>query len=302
MVHSGIDERHFKEHKQIHQSFINDVTHMHSSLSEDNLDNANDLLEFLIHWLGYHILGTDQIMARQIGSIKAGLSVCEAFEQDEQEQNSSTEPLLTALKGLFKQVSKRNAELIQLNQSLEEKVAKRTQALSEANRHFEALALTDVLTGLPNRRHAMQQLGLLWSETKEIKSSLSCIMIDADYFKEVNDTYGHDAGDLVLCELSKTLLHTMRTDDVVCRLGGDEFFIICPNTDRKGAMKIANHIHEPVSRLSVKTGNGKWRGSISVGVAKMSNAMENFEDLIKEADKGVYAAKREGKNCIRYAN
>ncbi len=302
MFQSGIDERHITEHKEIHKSFIAEVTHMHAGISVDNVESANDLLEFLVHWLGYHILGTDQNMARQIRSIKAGATASEAFEKDEYEQNSSTEPLLAALNGLFKQVSKRNNELVLLNQSLEDKVAKRTQALVEVNLHFEELALTDVLTGLPNRRHAIQQLTLLWNEAKNKQSPLSCMMIDADHFKEINDTHGHDAGDLVLCELSKTLLYSVRTDDVVSRLGGDEFFIVCPNTDEKGVMIIANNTHKSVSGLRIKTGDGQWCGSISVGVATITGEMDTFEDLIKAADKGVYAAKRDGKNCVRSAS
>jgi len=300
MMHqSGVDERHIKVHKEIHKSFIAEVTYMHAGISADNVESANDLLEFLIHWLGYHILGTDQNMARQIRSIKAGATASEAFEKDEHEQNSSTEPLLAALNGLFKQVSKRNDDLVLLNQSLEEKVAKRTQALVEANRHFEELALTDVLTGLPNRRHAMQQLALLWNEATERRTPLSCMMIDADHFKEINDAHGHDAGDLVLCELSKALLHFVRTDDIVSRLGGDEFFIICPNTDARGAMTIANNVQKSVSGLRIQTGDGHWCGSISIGVATVSTEMKDFEDLIKRADKSVYAAKRDGKNCVR---
>jgi len=302
MSQRGIDERHLKEHKYIHQTFLNEVTQIHSTLSADNKESAKDLLEFLIHWLGYHILGTDQNMARQIRSIKAGRSASEAFDKDEHERSSSTEPLLAALNGLFKQVSKRNDELVLLNQSLEDKVTRRTQALSEANRHFEELALTDVLTGLPNRRHAMQQLELVWKEAKKTHSPLSCMMIDADHFKEVNDTYGHDAGDFVLCELAKALRHSVRTDDIVSRLGGDEFFIICPNTDETGVLKIANNTHRSVSNLRIKTGDGQWCGSISVGVATSSDQLESFEELIKGADKGVYAAKRDGKNCVRRAD
>jgi len=302
MAETGLDERHLNEHIVIHQNFLHEVIQMHSILTPDNPQSAQDLLDFLIHWLGYHILGTDQNMARQIKSIQSGLSAGEAYEKDEHERNSSTEPLLGALSGLFQQVSKRNNELIVLNQSLEEKVKRRTKALSEANRHFEELALTDVLTGLPNRRFAMQQLTLMWNEAKANNKSLSCMMIDVDYFKEVNDAYGHDAGDFVLCELSKALRHSVRTDDVVSRLGGDEFFILCPHTDAVGVMNIGKTAHQLINQLNVKTGSGQWKGSISVGVASLKSEMESYEELIKAADKGVYAAKSDGKNCVRSAS
>ncbi len=299
MAESGLDQRSLNDHKAIHQQFLQEVIQLHAFLSPSNPQSAQDLLEFLIHWLGYHILGTDQDMARQIQSIQSGVSASDAYEQFETGENSSTEPLLAALNGLFKQVSKRNQELVLLNQSLEEKVASRTAALIEANKHFEELSLTDVLTNLPNRRHAMQQLTLLWNEAKANNKPLSCMMIDADYFKQVNDTYGHDAGDLVLSELSKALRHSVRTDDIVCRLGGDEFFILCPNADQQGALTVANKMQNKIAELRIKTGEGVWIGSISVGVASLTDNMKRLEELLILADKGVYAAKEAGKNCVR---
>lgn len=178
---------------------------------------------------------------------------------------------------------------------------RKTLALSKANQRLVKLATTDVLTGLSNRRHAIQILERLWVESIENDTSLACIMIDADGFKEINDSYGHDAGDLVLCELAKQLQYAVRTDDIVCRLGGDEFLIICPNTNEEGCMHIANLTHAEISRLTVEVDGGVWQGSISVGISVKRGSMHNFEDLIKAADRGVYAAKDAGKNCVKMA-
>jgi hemerythrin len=293
---------HLKHHIDVHKGFLDDVTSIYSSISMDNLDQASTFLNFLIHWLAYHILGEDQDMARQIKAVQSGMSPHEAYEKLEQERDSATAPLLEALNGLFEQVSIRNKELKQLNESLEEKVALRTKELSEVNLHLEELSLTDVLTGLPNRRHAMRNLSSLWDEALQKNSSLVCMMIDADHFKEVNDTYGHDAGDEVLIKLAKTLQHSLRNDDFVCRLGGDEFFIICPNTDIEGGMHIAEMTRKTVSELRIPTGGEPWHGSISVGVASRLPDMKSYEELIKAADKGVYAAKEAGKNCIKTAD
>ena len=175
----------------------------------------------------------------------------------------------------------------------------KTLALSRANQKLGELALTDVLTGLSNRRYAMQNLKRLWGESIENNLPLACMMIDADGFKNVNDSYGHDAGDVVLCQLANELKDTVRTDDIVCRLGGDEFFIICPDTDEEGAMNIANIVHAKISQLTVKVADGVWHGSISIGVAVKTDSMKNLEELIKAADLGVYAAKSAGKNCVR---
>lgn len=299
MSQIGIDQRHLDLHIEEHQNFLQEVTAMHGAISPENFEATQYLFDFLTHWLAYHMLGSDQNMARQIEAIHAGATPNDAYDAEEREADNATEALLDALNGLFHQVSTRNAQLVQLNQVLEEKVAARTQALSEANLHLEELALTDALTTLPNRRHAMRRLDFLWNETLTNKSSLVCMMIDADHFKEVNDSYGHDAGDKVLCELARTLENAVRTDDIVCRLGGDEFFIICPDTGQKGGMYLAESICKTVSELRVSTGDGFWHGSISVGVAALNPDMECYEELIKVADEGVYAAKRDGKNCVR---
>lgn len=182
---------------------------------------------------------------------------------------------------------------------LEKKVRERTEELHRANQELIEISLTDALTGLSNRRHALQQLKTLWEESTRSGNPLSVMMIDADHFKEINDTCGHDAGDFVLSELGRTLQHAVRTDDLVSRLGGDEFLIICPNTDRSGGLKVAETVRKKVSDMRVPAGDGCWNGSVSIGVAVRTSDMKTFESLIKAADKGVYAAKRAGKNCVR---
>jgi hemerythrin len=126
------------------------------------------------------------------------------------------------------------------------------------------------------------------------------MMIDADHFKEVNDTYGHDAGDVVLNELARTLKYSFRSDDVVCRLGGDEFFVICPNTNLEGGMYAAEISRNAASKLRVPTGGEPWHGSVSICVAVWAPEMKSYEELIKVADNSVYAAKQAGKNCVRF--
>ncbi len=302
MSEAKVDVLHMDRHIDVHKGFLDDVTSIYSSISMDNLDQARTFLQFLMHWLAYHILGDDQDMASQVRAIQSGMSPKGAYDKLEQERDSSTAPLLEALNGLFEQVSIRNKELKKLNESLEEKVALRTKELSKANQHLEELALTDVLTGLPNRRYAIRCLSTHFEEALQKNSSLVCMMIDADHFKEVNDAYGHDAGDAVLIELAKTLQHSLRNDDTVCRLGGDEFFIVCPNTDIEGGMHIAELTRKAVSELRVPTGGEPWHGSISVGVASRLPDMKSYEELIKATDKGVYAAKDAGKNCVRSAS
>jgi len=295
MIEACIDNRHLKQHILEHKHFINEVSSLYSHISPHNLEGSRHLLEYLINWLAFHILGLDQIMAQQMKEIKLGKTPSDAFESNLVKRDKTTEALLSALNELFKQVSLRNKELQSLNLSLEEKVNKRTKELSEINRHLELLSLTDVLTSLPNRRNAMLLLAQFFKNSKENKTPFSCMMIDADHFKEVNDTHGHDAGDKVLKILSETLKETFRNDDIVCRLGGDEFLVMCPNTDLDGSLKIAEIVRERVNNLDLDI----WNSSISVGVASLSKQTNDFEELIKSADEALYISKEDGRNCVR---
>lgn len=301
MKNIGLDMRHQESHSEVHSSFLTEVVNLAAESDDDTGAGLKHLLDFLIHWLAYHILGADQNMARQIVAIQSGSSPEEAYETEELQNGRFTEPLIVALNHLFDMVSSRNRELKQVNILLEQKVEHRTKELSEANRRLEELALTDVLTGLYNRRYALRALHTLWNESDVRKQTLTCLMIDADGFKVVNDTYGHDAGDEVLRVLSRTLAENLRTDDILCRLGGDEFFIICPSTDAVGGMKVADQLLSAVNNLRVPVGEKFWTGSISIGVGVQSPEMSNFEELVKMADLGVYAAKNAGRNCVRQA-
>ncbi len=296
-----VDRRHVGVHVEEHRVFLAEATSIFAGVSADNAEAARQLLRFLLPWLAFHILHADQNMSRQIVSIRSGSTPGKAYVEGEHSVDSATEPLVGALSGMFHLVSDQNEKLDQANRSLEAKVAARTKELSEANRRLEELALTDSLTGLPNRRHAMRRLADLWGESTQAGTPLVCVMIDADYFKAVNDNHGHDVGDTVLYELSRTLQDSLRNDDVVCRLGGDEFLLICPNTDLDGGMRVAELTHEAVSKLHISTGDDFWHGSISAGVAFRTADMKNFEALIKQADEGVYAAKQAGRNCVRTA-
>jgi hemerythrin len=299
MEQVGLDAQHIAQHKQFHLDFLNEVTQLKNVTGDHAAEN---LLKFLTYWLAYHILGTDQSMARQVAAISSGLSPRAAFDAEKIAKEGATEPLLLALNGLFHQVSERNHQLQELNHTLETKVEERTRSLSEANHLLEQMALIDVLTGLPNRRHAMAWLTRVWGQSTQTLAPLSCMMIDADGFKQVNDNHGHDAGDEVLKQLARQLRQLVRTDDVVCRLGGDEFLIICTDTALDGALTVARKMRESVAKLKVPvTGGGIWPGSVSVGVAQRTTDMQCIEDLIKAADAGLYQAKRNGRNRVEVA-
>lgn len=299
MYKVGLDTRHIAHHEKLHRDILLEISTLLSDKVTDRLSIAHYILDLIIHWLVYHILGTDMNMAQQMKGIQEGLSSRDVYDLEEKIKDKSTEPLLEALNALFIQISERNKDLIELNKTLEEKVISRTQQLSERNKELAILSLTDSLTNMANRRHAMQQLSLLWAESEQHKRPLSCLMIDIDYFKQINDTHGHDMGDVVLIELAKVFQHSIRTDDIACRLGGDEFFIICPATDLKGGFNIAAIINKQVKALTIDIPDGHLSLSTSIGIATKTPQMTSIEDLIKAADDGVYSAKSNGRGCAK---
>ena len=298
MQQCRLDERHIAGHKEAHKRFLDEVQLIYSGISFNDRSRAHSYLKFLIHWLAYHILGKDKEMSAQIDDIRNGATP-EAAYLKHKPNDDTKEPLVEALDGLLEQLSKRNAELRQLNAELEDKVQQRTQQLLAANQKLEVLSLTDILTSLPNRRHAMKSLQLLWEESEQTGSPLSALMIDADNFKTINDTYGHDSGDKVLIKLATMLRDSFRNDDQVCRLGGDEFFVICPKTPLNDAVELAEKVRQQVAAMVVSVPGGQWQGSISVGVAAKDAAMASKEELIQKADQGAIAAKQAGKNNVQ---
>jgi diguanylate cyclase (GGDEF)-like protein len=121
------------------------------------------------------------------------------------------------------------------------------------------------------------------------------MMIDLDNFKQINDTYGHDVGDKVLTGIATVLKKTLRAQDVICRVGGDEFLVICPDSDTQAVRICAERLLAAADALVVDTPSGMVRCSLSIGVATRSAAMENTEMLIKAADEGMYRAKIGGR-------
>ena len=297
MMASAVGLRHIEAHKAIHQRFLEDVTRLYGEVDDSGARGVEHLLDYLVNWLAFHILGEDMNLSRQIKAIRAGATPDEAFEKHERVRDTSKEPLVRALHLLFDQVSARNRTLENLNDHLEELVEARTEELSAANRQLEEIALTDIMTGLPNRRHAMERLGALWQEGKP----LSCMMVDADHFKAINDGFGHEAGDVVVKHIGLCLQQTVRKQDLVSRLGGDEFLVICPNTNLEEAMVLGEGLRQAISDLEVRVsgGQGCWSGSVSVGVACRTAQTPDFEALVALADEGVYVAKDSGKNCVR---
>ncbi|MGY2049629.1 sensor domain-containing diguanylate cyclase [Methylobacterium sp. JK268] len=173
-----------------------------------------------------------------------------------------------------------------------------------AEAELARLSHTDALTGLPNRRWFDQAFARCWGEAVGGGGPLSLLVVDADHFKRFNDRYGHAVGDEVLKGLADCLSGSVhRPHDAVCRLGGEEFVILLPDTDQQGAVRVANTLHEAVARLTIPAaGIGAGSVTVSVGLAVgPGSGMAEPEDLYRRADAALYEAKAGGRNQTRCA-
>ena len=196
---------------------------------------------------------------------------------------------------------KAGERMVRLHQDMErdrEELQRFAADLSVSNRRLQEAALTDFLTGLPNRRYAMDRLLQEWQAGQRGKRPLACMVIDLDEFKRINDEHGHDVGDAYLKQVSAAVRNALRAQDVLCRTGGDEFLVICPDTALPAALACAERIRLAVERCVVAAGDLRLQGSLSVGVAERREPMAGADALVKAADEGVYLAKQLGRNRI----
>ncbi|MGP1485856.1 MAG: GGDEF domain-containing protein [Campylobacter sp.] len=296
----NVDERHRKEHKKAHKMFLQRVTTLYENLkfSEFKTSNFKELLDFLVYWLTFHILGMDQKLARQIQKIQEGKIPEVAYDETNTSEYSQLNMLVRSFNGAFESLMKYNKELLELKESLEEQITLRTMELQRANEQLEQIAMYDYLTGLANRRKAMKDLERCREIFDQTNEKFSVIMVDLDDFKYINDNYGHDSGDKVLYETAKIIKHNIRMDDIACRLGGDEFLVICQNTDSQGALVVAKKLHSAIDELSLKFQDKICKVPASIGVASWNSSMKSIKDILKSVDIGLYSAKDRGKNTI----
>lgn len=179
------------------------------------------------------------------------------------------------------------------------------QAESQARKKIESLykeverlSRIDPLTELSNRRSFSTEAARFFKLAVRHKKKISCVMLDIDFFKKVNDTYGHDFGDRVLIAVAKTCTKELRSTDLLARFGGEEFCFLFPETDLQGASFIAERIRVKISELEFNSEKDRFSVTASFGASGLLDSDKNIEDMLKRSDVCLYKAKEGGRNRV----
>lgn len=167
--------------------------------------------------------------------------------------------------------------------------------MQNRNNQLKHLSLTDGLTGIPNRRYFEEYLYDIWEDMRKQRKSMALIMLDIDYFKKFNDTYGHIEGDICLKKIAKVLEETVHDSGKVFRYGGEEFAVILPNADEHTSTKLAARLRQEVEKLRIPHSVSTDRAYVTVSTGAASfvpQDMENVERYVQSADNQLYEAKR----------
>ncbi len=182
--------------------------------------------------------------------------------------------------------------------TLQESLREKNLQLNESIDRLAKLAVADSMTGLLNRRAFREAAQREWRRTERYKLPLSCLMLDIDRFKRINDTYGHAAGDTVICRLAETLTQRFRDTDILCRYGGEEFCLLLTNTAIDDAVHMADRLRQLVAEIELPEISPNFSFTVSCGVAARSFNTLSVEALIDHADQALLVAKRTGRNRV----
>lgn len=200
--------------------------------------------------------------------------------------------LAISLTSMMRKIKKQQLSLIEFNENLEQKVQERTDQLNQINAELLKISRRDALTGLNNRLALDEMLRHDFIQYQRSETPYTVMLLDIDYFKEVNDRHGHAVGDSVLKELGKCLSNCMRETDFVARYGGEEFLIILPNTVQY-AFILAEKLRTVIASIDFPT---VGHLTVSIGLSVVEASDQEPEDAVRRADQALYLAKEEGRN------
>jgi two-component system cell cycle response regulator len=310
---------------EINSAFLSDVSGSRVLLVDDDEVQARQIISRLseVHQVEYNsqpetvlgspgLTGFDVIMVSTLLSDTDGLRLATQIKSQEETRNI---PLLVLVdeddtRVMYKALEMGINDYLIVPVDKNEMMArvrsqirrKRYQdALKSTYQRSISMAITDALTGLYNRHYLNTHLGNMVKQALKNGKNLSVMIMDMDHFKAVNDTYGHDVGDLVLKNLANVIIQCSRSSDLAARFGGEEFVILMPETSPQSALVAAQRMRERVEATAFKINDAgdTINKTISIGVASLHPDGDSGESLLKRADEALYDAKHSGRNQVK---
>ena len=288
-----------KTHKSNHDSFLPKVL----ELKEKNKDKPfNEIIEeillFLVRWLAFHIIDEDKRLALIINSLNDGKNISEAIYVTDDIMSNSMKNLIETILSMYDNLSRKAINLIRERKAR----IKAEKELIIINKKLEKLSITDQLTKLYNRRYFDDIFQREISKSIRNKTVLSVILIDIDYFKKLNDTYGHIYGDKVLINVANCLKSVCkRPSDFAFRIGGEEFTIVITNEDSNCAVSLIEILQKNIAKLKIPNKNSDVSNFLTISgglVSKIPESNDTIDSIMILADERLYRAKETGRNKI----
>jgi len=293
------DDSWFISHQLSHSSFLPRVLELKGiEGGSPSQDVVEAVVKFLIRWLAFHIIDDDKRLALVVTSMDAGSTLEEAKILADRKMNGSFRVLIETVLKMYDGLSTRTLDLMRERRA--RIIAE--QELRDANRRLEELSVTDQLTGLYNRRHFEHVLDREMKRARRENKAVTLYMLDIDYFKSLNDHYGHSGGDVALKTVGQKLFEICRRpSDYAFRIGGEEFAVISREHEEDDDLIFAELIRRAVEDLAIANVKSKVSEYLTVsvgGFAKIPTKQDTRDTYMKEADARLYRAKDGGRNIV----
>ena len=300
------DDSWLSSHQLNHSSFLPKVLELkEEDTNKPLIEIVECIVKFLIRWLAFHIIDNDKRMAFVVHNMGKGLTFEEAKIASDKKMNGSIRVVIETVLAMYDGLSSRTLDLMRERherQQVEEELHKANLQLRDVNKKLEELAITDQLTGLFNRRHFNNVFKRELKRASREKTFLSLIILDIDFFKRLNDNYGHSEGDRVLVQVGKQLTNLcQRPGDYAFRLGGEEFSILAANLEVQGTVEFAEIIRKGIEALGIPHEYSDITKILTVSVGSVTmvpDETDTIDDYMSVADTRLYKAKELGRNQV----
>jgi diguanylate cyclase (GGDEF)-like protein/hemerythrin-like metal-binding protein len=300
------DDSWLSSHQLTHSSFLPKVVELkEQDTNKPLIEIIEGIVKFLIRWLAFHIIDSDKRLAFVVHNMEKGLSFEEAKIASDKKMSGSIRVLIETVMAMYDGLSSRTLDLMRERherKKVEEELHEANIQLREANIKLEELAITDQLTGLFNRRHFNNIFKQELKRANRENTYLSLIIMDIDFFKKLNDNYGHSKGDRVLVQLGQKLINLcQRPGDYAFRLGGEEFGVLAANLEPQGTVEFAEIVRKGIEALGIPHEYSDAANILTVSIGSitmMPDETDTIDDYMSIADARLYKAKKLGRNQV----